>query len=120
PNRAEVYQRLGIATVATVPWAANQVLRSLLPAGAAAEYQDPTGQLSMAVFDLDEKWVGTPLSQIEAAVQGRVVFLSRLGKATLPTAQTVFQAGDLVHLALPTELMAQADQQLGQAPKQED
>ena len=31
PGRAEVYQRLGITTVATVKWTADQVLRRLLP-----------------------------------------------------------------------------------------
>ena len=33
PGRAEVYQRLGIPTVATVRWTADQVLRRLLPGG---------------------------------------------------------------------------------------
>ncbi|MBU2111380.1 MAG: TrkA family potassium uptake protein, partial [Actinobacteria bacterium] len=33
PGRAEVYQRLGITTVATVKWTADQVLRRILPAG---------------------------------------------------------------------------------------
>ena len=31
PQRAEVYERLGIPTVATVRWAADQILRRLLP-----------------------------------------------------------------------------------------
>ena len=31
PRRAEVYQRLGIPTVATVRWTADQMLRRLLP-----------------------------------------------------------------------------------------
>jgi trk system potassium uptake protein TrkA len=34
PARAEIYQRLGIPTVATVTWATEQVLRRLLPGGA--------------------------------------------------------------------------------------
>jgi trk system potassium uptake protein TrkA len=34
PRRAEVYQRLGIPTVATVRWTADQMLRRLLPSGA--------------------------------------------------------------------------------------
>ena len=35
PGRAEIYQRLGIPTVATVAWTANQMLRRLVPARAA-------------------------------------------------------------------------------------
>ena len=43
PGRAEVYQRLGITTVATVKWTADQVLRRLLPAGAEPDFRDPSG-----------------------------------------------------------------------------
>ena len=35
PRRADVYQRLGIPTVATVRWTADQMLRRLLPGAAA-------------------------------------------------------------------------------------
>ena len=35
PRRASVYQRLGIPTVATVAWTADQMLRRLIPEGAA-------------------------------------------------------------------------------------
>ncbi len=41
PGRAEVYQRLGITTVATVKWTADQVLRRLVPAGAEPDFRDP-------------------------------------------------------------------------------
>src|SRR3954449_2789264 len=43
PRRAEVYQRLGIPTVATVRWTADQMLRRLLPSGAEPLWRDPTG-----------------------------------------------------------------------------
>ena len=41
PGRAEVYERLGIPTVATVRWTADQVLRRLLPAGLRAAVARP-------------------------------------------------------------------------------
>src|SRR3712207_1832658 len=42
PGRAEVYQRLGIPTVATVRWTADQIIRRLLPHGAEPEWRDPS------------------------------------------------------------------------------
>ena len=45
PGRAEVYQRLGITTVATVKWTADQVLRRILPAGAEPDFRDPSGTI---------------------------------------------------------------------------
>ena len=44
PGRAEVYQRLGIPTVATVRWTADQMLRRLLPHGARAGVARPERQ----------------------------------------------------------------------------
>ena len=41
PRRAEVYQRLGIPTVATVRWTADQMLRRLLPVGRRAAVARP-------------------------------------------------------------------------------
>src|SRR6201988_651073 len=38
PGRAEVYQRLGITTVATVKWTADQGLPRILPAGAGPSF----------------------------------------------------------------------------------
>src|SRR5262249_8706982 len=43
PRRAEVYQRLGIPTVATVRWTADQMLRRLLPDGAQELWRGPAG-----------------------------------------------------------------------------
>ncbi|MDQ4024175.1 MAG: TrkA family potassium uptake protein, partial [Actinomycetota bacterium] len=51
PQRAEIYQRLGIPTVATVRWTADQVLRRMLPLGATDEYRDPSGQVRLAQVD---------------------------------------------------------------------
>ena len=48
PRRAEVYQRLGIPTVATVRWTADQMLRRLLPEGAETLWRDPTGVVVLA------------------------------------------------------------------------
>ncbi|MDR0365810.1 MAG: TrkA family potassium uptake protein [Bifidobacteriaceae bacterium] len=117
PDRAELYERLGIATVASVPWAADQVLRRVLPAGAAGEYQDPSGRLSLVRFDLHPDWVGADLTQIEAATGGRVAFISRFGQAQLPDPQTVYQDSDLVYLMLPTDSVANAERVLARAPE---
>jgi len=50
PARAEIYQRLGIPTVATVTWATEQVLRRLLPGGSRGEWRDPSEKLRSLKF----------------------------------------------------------------------
>src|SRR5215212_8236901 len=59
PGRAEIYQRLGITTVATVKWTADQVLRRLLPAGAEPDFRDPSGTVRMDHMMVPEIWVGS-------------------------------------------------------------
>jgi trk system potassium uptake protein TrkA len=100
PRRAEVYQRLGIPTVATVRWTADQILRRLQPHGAEPEWRDPTGAVVLAEVQLGEKWLGRSVVELQAATTARVAFLTRLGEALLPHAKTVLQDGDLVHVVM--------------------
>ena len=66
PGRAEVYQRLGISTVATVRWTADQMLRRLLPHGSEPEWRDPSGSIQIAVMDAPRKWIGHKLTELES------------------------------------------------------
>lgn len=105
PHRAEIYQRLGIPTVATVRWTADQVLRRMLPMGATDEYRDASGQVVMAQMDVHPGWIGKPLQTLEAATGARVGYLTRYGDGVLPGPTTVLQENDLVHvLVLATDV----------------
>ena len=97
-RRAEVYQRLGIPTVATVRWTAEQMLRRLLPDGAMPLWRDPTGEVKLAEVQTDTAWIGVRVGELENSARTRVAFLSRLGEAVIPTADTVIQDGDVVHV----------------------
>ena len=98
PRRAEVYQRLGIPTVATVAWTSTQIVRALLPMGAQTEFIDPTNSLCLAEVHIGEPWLGRKSGDLAEATSGRVAFLTRYGQALLPDEWTVIQEGDLVHL----------------------
>jgi trk system potassium uptake protein TrkA len=113
PRRAEVYERLGIPTVATV-------LRKLLPHGAAPTYSEPSGILQLAEIPLHVAWVGQTVSVIEARTRTRVAFFSRMGKGLLPTQDTIYQDGDLVHLMLPVDGVARVERILAKPPVHDD
>jgi trk system potassium uptake protein TrkA len=101
PGRAEIYQRLGIPTVATVRWTSDQMLRRLLPIGAAPLFRDPSGQVVLAEVPISTAWVGRGLDEIGAAANGfRIAYLTRLGTAMVPDAATVLQDGDLLHVTV--------------------
>jgi trk system potassium uptake protein TrkA len=116
PGRAEIYQRLGIPTVATVKWTSDQVLRRLLPQGHVPEYTDPSGKLVLAEMPIAESWIGRRLTELEASTSGRIAYVTRQGEGFLPDASTVYQHGDLVHFVLARDQLAAAERILDQAP----
>lgn len=93
-GRAEVYERLGIPTVATVPWAADQVLRRLLPAGSEPQWRDPSGELRLDSVYAPFGWIGRPIAELEEAAGVRVAFVTRLGSGVVPKATMTIQEGD--------------------------
>jgi trk system potassium uptake protein len=97
PRRAEVYQRLGIPTVATVSWSTGQIMRQILPMGAQSEYTDPSGAVVLAQVHIGQHWLGLRTTDLEEASGARVAFLTRYGQAFIPTEESVIQDGDLVH-----------------------
>src|SRR6185312_14897577 len=84
PLRAEVYERLGIPTIATVPWTASRLLKTLLGGTIDEEWRDPTGQVVMLHVVLAEGWVGQKVTSFEDATGARVALISRFGQGELP------------------------------------
>jgi len=98
PRRAEVYQRLGIPTVATVRWTADQMLRTLIPDGAESLWRDPTGKIVLAEVAYSERWLGEKVKLVEQSTGARIAFISRLGQTLIPEPGTVLQEGDLIYV----------------------
>jgi trk system potassium uptake protein len=117
PRRAEIYQRLGIPTVATVRWTADQMLRRLLPSGAEEHWRDPSGSVVLAEVDLSPAWVGHRVARAEAAAGVRIPFITRLGNGIMPTADTVFQEGDLIHVAMTVADSGAVEQIFAKGPE---
>jgi trk system potassium uptake protein TrkA len=103
PGRAEVYQRLGIVTVATVKWTADQMLRRLLPAGAEPDFRDPSGTIRVDHVPVTEAWIGEPTLRLQTESGSRIAWIDRLGEGMLPSRETVLQEGDMLHLVMREE-----------------
>ena len=103
PRRAEIYQRLGIPTVATVRWTADRILRRLLPGGVHEDYRDPSGNVMMAELPVSDAWVGQAYGRLEAECGIRIGYVTRFGQGLLPSSSTVVQEGDVIHALLKSE-----------------
>jgi len=120
PKRAEVYERLGIATVATVRWTADRMLRQLVPVGTEGTvelFRDPTSTISIIEVAVHPDWIGQPLRALEQASGARVAYITRFGTGTLPTASTTVQDGDEVFMLVTDELVAPVVKVTGAAPE---
>ena len=98
PARAEIYQRLGIQTVATVLWTTDQILRRLLPEGAKSEWSDPSGNVQLCEMPVHRDWFGQSIGSIQEMTSARVAFITRLGEGIVPLDRTILQEGDVLHI----------------------
>jgi trk system potassium uptake protein len=117
PGRAEVYQRLGITTVATVKWTADQILRRLLPAGAEPDFRDPSGTIRVDHVQVPEEWIGNRTVEFQMQSRSRIAWIDRLGEGMLPTRDSVIQEGDLLHLVMREENAAGAYHVIDEGPE---
>jgi len=115
-GRAEVYERLGVPSVATVRWAADQVLRRLLPEGSEPQWRDPSGQVRLIQLGAHDEWVGQRVTAIEAALGARIPFLSRFGQGMIPSETTILQDGDMLYIAATNEDVPRIEGLLAEPP----
>jgi trk system potassium uptake protein TrkA len=117
PGRAEIYQRLGIPTVATVLWATDQILRRLAPEGSRSEWRDATGMVQLCEVHPQDDWYGRPTLLIDEMTPARVAFITRLGEGLIPDEHTVLQQGDLVHVMVSDTDVARTEEILASSPE---
>ena len=111
PKRAEIYERLGIATVATVKWTSERILRRILPELPAVEWTDPSAKVVLVERELPKTLVGSRVLSLDSAI-ARIVSVRRLGAAIIPGADTVIQEGDVAYVAVEVKSLEVFDASL--------
>ena len=115
-KRAAVYERLGIPTIATVPWTTDRFLRTLLGEDGGTTWRDPTGTVAVTELSVHEDWYGRTVRDLEDGTGSRVAFLLRFGQGVLPSGKTVLQADDTVYVAAPSGTVGAAAALAAAAP----
>lgn len=118
PGRAGVYERLGVPTVATVPWAADQVLRRLLPVGSEPAWRDPSGEVRLDAVYAPAVWIGHRIDELEREAHVRVGYLTRTGSGQIANGETVIQEGDFLSVFMREDHAAKAHLILGAGPEE--
>ncbi len=117
PRRAAIYQRLGIATVASVAWAADQVMRRLNPDAHTVEWTETNGAIALVEVSLPHGWAGKQLAPLTDGDRHRLVAISRGGAARLSVEGAIGQEGDILHLMVQRDARADLDTLLGHGPE---
>ncbi len=112
PRRAVIYQRLGIATVATITWTTDQIARRIFPEDATVEWADATGEMVMVERALPDAWAGQRLSQVGFSDRIRVSAVIRAGHPHLIDPDTVGHEGDTLHVMVYKDALDELDEKL--------
>jgi trk system potassium uptake protein len=112
PRRASIYERLGIATVASVAWTSARVLRHLLASESTPDWIDPTAKFTILERRVEAAAAGLSVGALEASAHGRVVVVGRFGEATIPSPATLLQEDDVLHIVIPADQSALLDETL--------
>jgi len=115
PKRSEIYERLGIATVATVKWTAERIMRRIIANRPAVEWTDPSAEMVLVERIVGDAWVGERSSVLDGG-PAKVVGLRRYGKAMLASDDVLVQQGDVLYLAVMNADIASLDTFLAEGP----
>lgn len=102
PERASIYERLGIRTIASARWTAEQVLRAVLPHDERVELEVGHGTGEVVLISLTLPDGVSSLDAVDLQRPGEVVLaaVTRQQSTRVPAAGTLLNAGDQVHLVV--------------------
>lgn len=109
PRRAEIYQRLGIPTVATVGWTTAETLHRMMPERAREEWRDSSGRVALAEFAVDDGWIGTLYPELAKQAGITVAVVNRFGTGMQPSPDLIVQQGDRIHATYDTDRSAEVE-----------
>lgn len=99
PRKAEIYHRLGLQTISPIIWGVNRIA-DLLCYSQLDTILSLGSDVDLVEIDIPPQLVGRTVKDLTIPSEAHVVAISRGGKSFLPSLGTVFQQGDLVHLAI--------------------
>ena len=103
PQRAGIYMKLGIPTVATSLWTTQQVKKWIIPADDTVEWSDGTATLQLVERVVPDHLAGRELSHFSFGNEVRLVGLIRGGKGRVDIDGLFAQEDDVLEFMVTTE-----------------
>jgi trk system potassium uptake protein len=100
PRTAEVYQRLGVRTLAPVTWGIQRIADLVTSTRLTSVATLGTGGVELVEVHVPALLDGRPAAELEVEGELRVVAVTHHGRTTLAGSATALHTGDLVHLVV--------------------
>jgi trk system potassium uptake protein TrkA len=100
PQRAEIYQRLNIPTVATTTWGVKQIMMMLTHPREEIKESLVGGDLFRMRVPVPDHLIGKSVSKLNEEGKVLVAGVDRMGSGFIPVPSSTFQQGDIVQLIL--------------------
>jgi trk system potassium uptake protein TrkA len=106
PRQAEIYRRLGLQIIATTTWGINRIAEILSYSQLAPVLNLGSGEVDIVQLDVPPLLVGRTVNDLTIPSEAMVVAVTRRNRAFIPTSGTMFEPGDLLHLAVAATAMS--------------
>lgn len=105
PRRAEIYRRLGIQTVSSVTWAANEISSLVLYPHLVRDLTLGDGEVQMVKVSVPPRLDGRNVADLSAPGEVMPFAIVRAGKSFIPMSHETLHEGDVIEAAVLTSAM---------------
>lgn len=115
PRRAQIYERLGIPTVATVAWTTDQLLSRVLPAADSLEGTIGSGEVVVTGVRTPPGLIAKPAASLNVPGKLQLAAITRFGETSVPDGRTLLQEGDFLHLVVVRSALDDVENMIGES-----
>lgn len=100
PSRAEIYRRLGIPTISSVSWAANEIMSLVMHPSLSRDVSLGDGEVNLVRIVVPPRLAGRTVGDLQAPSQILPVAIVRGGRSFIPSTGERLAAGDILEVAV--------------------
>lgn len=113
PVRAEVYHRLGLATISSTQWGAERIVEVITHTDLDVLQVFGDGGTTMVRVEVPSRLIGYRVTQMNIPGEVLVMAITRDDHTFIPVSGTEFQEGDVMYLAVIPSAMVRLEEMLG-------
>jgi trk system potassium uptake protein TrkA len=115
PRKADIYRRLGVQTIAPVPWGVERMAEMLTYSAMGETRALGTGGVEVIELEVPSHLVGHTVRELTVPGEIQVIAVSRTNETFIPSPGTIFRDRDVLHLTVAAGATGQLRDLLGYA-----